>query len=219
MENEEGEIRSVDEAWTKPYIFFRSMLEVSSVRYINISGHKRGHLYGEIIFDPKFCDHGLIYHRSREHPESVHADDTVLLTGPDVAIDTWNSFFFDVALTGSVGVVAPPMFENAVPATVEVSFIKGDEEYPTELCGNITARNSDFMPESFHSVLFRKTSWDEDEDVDVRPGQPIPLSKSSMAVNISGKYARELGRRELNYLVREVRRKKDEKPRSITSSS
>ncbi|KAL7225698.1 hypothetical protein ACSBR1_020953 [Camellia fascicularis] len=69
------------------------------------------------------------------------------------------------------------VFRNAVGATVEVTLVNRGGENSAHVYGLLTARNGNFMNES---VLFRKKS--DDEHVDVRPEQPIPLSRSVVAV-------------------------------------
>ncbi|GMP97016.1 hypothetical protein CsSME_00045432 [Camellia sinensis var. sinensis] len=70
------------------------------------------------------------------------------------------------------------VLSNAFAATVEVTFVNrgGEGENSAHVYGLLTARNGNLMNES---VLFRKKS---DEHVDVRPEQPIPLSRSVVAV-------------------------------------
>ncbi|CAL5378896.1 unnamed protein product [Camellia sinensis] len=68
------------------------------------------------------------------------------------------------------------VLSDAVEATVEVTLINGDGENSADVYGLITARNGNFMNES---VLFRKIS---NEHIDVKPGHPIPLSRSVVAV-------------------------------------
>ncbi|KAI7990882.1 hypothetical protein LOK49_LG12G03027 [Camellia lanceoleosa] len=76
------------------------------------------------------------------------------------------------------------VLSNAFAATVEVTFVnrggegegEGEGENSAHVYGLLTARNGNLMNES---VLFRKKS---DEHVDVRPEQPIPLSRSVVAV-------------------------------------
>ncbi|CAL5435521.1 unnamed protein product [Camellia sinensis] len=69
------------------------------------------------------------------------------------------------------------VFRNAVGAIVEVTLVNRGGENSAHVYGLLTARNGNFMNES---VLFRKKS--DDEHVDVRPEQPIPLSRSVVAV-------------------------------------
>ncbi|KAF8395124.1 hypothetical protein HHK36_019065 [Tetracentron sinense] len=67
--------------------------------------------------------------------------------------------------------------KDAVEATLEVTLIIGDgEEDSAHVYGMITARNSNFPDES---LLFQK-EWNE--RVDVKAGQPIPLSRSVVAI-------------------------------------
>ncbi|CAL5394829.1 unnamed protein product [Camellia sinensis] len=68
------------------------------------------------------------------------------------------------------------VLRKALEATVEVTLVNGGGENSLPVYGLLTARNGNFMNES---VLFRKKS---DEHVDVRPEQPIPLSRSVVAV-------------------------------------
>lgn len=68
------------------------------------------------------------------------------------------------------------VFRKAVGATVEVTLVNRGGENSAHVYGLLTARNGNLMNES---VLFRKKS---DEHVDVRPEQPIPLSRSVVAV-------------------------------------
>ncbi|CAL5362812.1 unnamed protein product [Camellia sinensis] len=70
------------------------------------------------------------------------------------------------------------VLSHAFEATVEVTFVNrgGEGENSAHVYGLLTARNGNLMNES---VLFRKKS---DEHVDIRPEQPIPLSRSVVAV-------------------------------------
>ncbi|CAL5391801.1 unnamed protein product [Camellia sinensis] len=68
------------------------------------------------------------------------------------------------------------VLRKALEATVEVTLVNRGGENSLPVYGLLTARNGNFMNES---VLFRKKS---DEHVDVRPEQPIPLSRSVVAV-------------------------------------
>ncbi|XP_057954131.1 60 kDa jasmonate-induced protein-like [Malania oleifera] len=72
------------------------------------------------------------------------------------------------------------VLRNAVEATVEITLINGDQKDPTEVYGLITARSDKFPNES---TLFRKTS--EDEDIELRPGNDIPLLRSAVAVPLN----------------------------------
>ncbi|GMP40352.1 hypothetical protein CsSME_00010829 [Camellia sinensis var. sinensis] len=68
------------------------------------------------------------------------------------------------------------VLSDAVEATVEVTLINRDGENSADVYGLITARNDNFTNES---VLFQKIS---NEHIDVKPGHPIPLSRSVVAV-------------------------------------
>ncbi|XP_028085113.1 uncharacterized protein LOC114286207 [Camellia sinensis] len=73
------------------------------------------------------------------------------------------------------------VLSHAFEATVEVTFVNrgGEGENSAHVYGLLTARNGNLMNES---VLFWKKS---DEHVDVRPEQPIPLSRSVVAVPLN----------------------------------
>ncbi|KAI8027926.1 hypothetical protein LOK49_LG02G02112 [Camellia lanceoleosa] len=68
------------------------------------------------------------------------------------------------------------VLSDAVEAIVEVTLINGDGENPVDVYRLITAHNGNFTNES---VLFRKIS---NEYIDVKPGHPIPLSRSVVAI-------------------------------------
>ncbi|XP_057953176.1 60 kDa jasmonate-induced protein-like [Malania oleifera] len=72
------------------------------------------------------------------------------------------------------------VLRNAVEAAVEITLINGDKKDPAEVYGLITARSDKFTNES---MLFWKTS--EDKDIEVRPGNDIPLLKSAVAVPLN----------------------------------
>ncbi|CAL5362890.1 unnamed protein product [Camellia sinensis] len=186
----------------------RPLVEVFSVSINHIDGEN---LYGTItVTDARGSQ--SIYSRSRDHYESISPGQPVLLTGPARSILAYDSVAIDVALKDKDDDVSSkqiwwnpylattdkydePLYDDfplkngsvtvnyavlsiAFAATVEVTFVNrgGEGENSAHVYGLLTARNGNLMNES---VLFRKKS---DEHVDVRPEQPIPLSRSVVAV-------------------------------------
>ncbi|XP_057956718.1 60 kDa jasmonate-induced protein-like [Malania oleifera] len=68
------------------------------------------------------------------------------------------------------------VMSNAVQANVEITLINGDGKDLIELNGFVTARGDEFVNEC---MLFRKTN---NENIEVRCGQLIPMSRSTIAV-------------------------------------
>ncbi|KAI8015047.1 hypothetical protein LOK49_LG05G00042 [Camellia lanceoleosa] len=160
----------------------RLMVEVFSMRINHIDGEK---LYGIITVTDGLGTQS-IYNRSRYHYESISPGQTALLTGPARSISASDSFTIDVALKdkdklspdddNGLVTVNYVVLRKALEATVEVTLVNRGRENSLPVYGLLVAHNGNFMNES---MLFRKKS---DEHVDVRPEQPIPLSRSVAAV-------------------------------------
>ncbi|XP_030538428.2 60 kDa jasmonate-induced protein-like [Rhodamnia argentea] len=179
----------------------RPLVEVFSVVRMNDTG---GKLYG-IITVTDGVRSQYIYNKKRDEGDSGLA---ALLSGPAGCISAYGSFIIDMDLMddikgqisrnvydinnvydqllqenvngekGSV-TVKYAVFRDAVQAIVEVILSNGDGNNPAYVYGQITARNSNFTIES---TLFQRTL---DEKGTVRPGEPIPLSRSVVAVPLN----------------------------------
>jgi hypothetical protein len=187
------------------------MVEVFSVRINHINGENPTSLYGTITVTDGLGSQ-YIYNREKEDSKSIHPGDNVFLTGPARSISAYDSFTINLALIdkntdhevskgqiswnvynttneydkllsedvhGEYGSVTVNyvVLSDAVEATVEVTL---ENEAADNIYGRLTISNG---VSEFESVLVRKTKVEE--DIDVRAGESIRLSRSVVAVPLN----------------------------------
>ncbi|KAI1195291.1 ribosome-inactivating protein [Nemania serpens] len=193
----------------------REMVEVFSLCIDANSSEDPLDLYGTVIAEDGL-GRQYIYNRDRSNPESVHRKEAALLTGPYQAIEAadsfglivdlmdkdvvspddyiaqgtmyWNAYniynTYDKAQTQTIeGVDGTAtlnyvVLSDAAQAKIEIDMMDGDGEDPANVYGTIKANNG-----HGYSDLFQKPKGSR---VDVNEGDPIPLSRSVIAVPTTG---------------------------------
>ncbi|KAM0664435.1 hypothetical protein ACQRIU_007017 [Beauveria bassiana] len=188
----------------------RPLAEILWVKIDNIDDENPGNLFGTITATDGLSSQ-YVYNVDSGNRQDVYPHGQVALTGPSRAISAAGSFVIDldlkdfdylspndeisqgqiswnvydpsnmydeplqksIAVSYGQATVDYVVMSNAAEALVEVVLIDGDDENPANVYGYVKVY-SKFVERE----LFRK----ENDYIDVRPGENIPLSRAVMAV-------------------------------------